>query len=42
MRKKLTSIEKKKLDVVLQDVEKGRNLEGPFHSAEEFISSLKK
>lgn len=30
------------LDIALQDVAQGKNLEGPFNSAEEFISSLKK
>ena len=30
------------LDVALQDAVQGKNLEGPFNTAEEFINSLKK
>lgn len=29
------------LDMALQDAAQGQNLEGPFNSAEEFVSSLK-
>ena len=34
--------EKDELDMALQDAAQGKNLEGPFNSAEEFIRSLKK
>lgn len=37
-----TPEETEELDMILKDVEQGKNLEGPFHSAKEFISSLKK
>jgi len=37
-----TSKEKEELDTALQDAAQGKNLEGPFNSAEEFIGSLKK
>jgi len=37
-----TSTEKAELDMALQDTAQTKNLEGPFNSAEEFISSLKK
>ncbi|MEK7528495.1 MAG: hypothetical protein AAB592_01900 [Patescibacteria group bacterium] len=35
-------VAKTELDIALQDVAQSRNLEGPFNSAEEFITSLKK
>jgi len=38
----LSHSETKELDAALEDIQKGENLEGPFHSAEEFILSLKK
>lgn len=34
--------DKHELDTALRDVSNGKNLEGSFESAEEFISSLKK
>lgn len=37
-----TAKEREELDVALQDISKGKNIEGPFNSAEEFITSLKK
>ena len=37
-----TPKEKAELDMTLQDAAQGKNLEGPFNSAEEFISSFKK
>lgn len=37
-----TSKEREELDAALSDVAQGQNIEGPFNSAEEFISSLKK
>ncbi len=37
-----TVMEKEELDMTLQDAAQGKNLEGPFNSAEEFISSFKK
>jgi antitoxin component of RelBE/YafQ-DinJ toxin-antitoxin module len=37
-----TAKEKAELDMALQDAAQGKNLEGPFNSAEEFISSIKK
>lgn len=33
--------DKAELNTVLEDVDQGKNLEWPFNSAEEFISSLK-
>lgn len=37
-----TSNDQKELDMALHDVAQGKNLEGPFNSAEEFIGGLKK
>ncbi len=34
--------EEEELDMAFQDVAQGKNLEGPFNSAKEFINSLKK
>ena len=34
--------EQKELDKAIADVNMGKNLEGPFDSMEEFISSMKK
>ena len=36
-----TENEQKELDIALQDLADANNLEGPFNSAEDFISSLK-
>ncbi|GEM_PF-3543380 len=38
----LTVADREELDMALHDAAHGKNLEGPFNSAEEFISSLKK
>lgn len=37
-----TSQERAELDIALRDMAQGKNIEGPFNSAKEFISSLKK
>ena len=37
-----TTKDKEELDMTLQDAAQGKNLEGPFNSAKDFISSLKK
>lgn len=34
--------EKEELDIALFDINQGRNIEGPFNSAEEFITTLKR
>jgi antitoxin component of RelBE/YafQ-DinJ toxin-antitoxin module len=37
----LTELDKKELRAALKDVKEGKNIEGPFNTAEEFIKSLK-
>ena len=37
-----TAKDRTELDTVLQEVSLGKNIEGPFNSAKEFIGSLKK
>lgn len=38
----LNDVDKKDLKLALADIKVGKNIEGPFNSAEEFIKGLKK